>query len=306
MTGLTFTAIDFETANRTRASACSVGLVRVVDGKIVGTAHSLIRPAAAYDVFEASNVKIHGITPDHVIGAPTWAQLLLPVLAFIDGTPLVAHNAAFDQSVFESANASHGLTVPDATFRCSMELAQSRMHLVDHKLPTVASSLGVSLTNHHDATADALASAEIVLRIAGLFQQDTLEGLWSAAPLVPPAPVRRRTGGGDPAYSGATKKKLSELPQAAVDANPANPLYGHVFVFTGNMATMERDDAMDAVARHGGSSGIGVTKKTTYLVATTTGTGKETKARTYIAAGQDIKIITETQFRGLLALADGS
>lgn len=306
MTGLTFTAIDFETANRSRSSACSVGLVRVVDGKIVGTARSLIRPAGEYDRFEATNVRIHGITADQVVGAPTWDQLLLPVMAFIDGTPLVAHNSAFDQSVFEDAATSHGLAVPQASFLCSMELAQSRMPLIDYKLPTVASSLGVSLTNHHDATADARACAEIVLKIAGLFQEDTLEGLWSAEALTPPSTRSRRHGSSNAAYAGFTSKKLSELPQASADADPDNPLFGHVFVFTGNMATMERDDAMEAVARHGASSGNGVTKKTTYLVAATTGTGKETKARTYIAAGQDIKIISEPEFHGLLAAASAN
>lgn len=280
MTGLTFTAIDFETANRSRASACAVGLVRVVDDRIVGTAHSLIRPAAAYDSFEAGNVRVHGITPDRVVGAPTWAQLLLPVMAFIEGTPLVAHNASFDEDVFESASASHGLPAPKVSFLCSLELAQSRMQLVDHKLPTVARSLGVSLTNHHDAAADALACAEIVLRISGLFKQDTLEGLWSADELTPlSVPTKsKRNSGANPAYLGVTKRKLSELPIASAQADPTNPFYGQVFVFTGNMSSMERDDAMDAVARHGGSPGIGVTKKTTYLVATTAGTGKETKA----------------------------
>ena len=146
MTGLTFTAIDFETANRNRASACSIGLVKVVDGKIEGTARSLIRPAAEHDLFDPTNIRIHGITPEQVADSPTWNQLLLPVMAFIDGTHLVAHNSAFDQGVFEGATTSHGLVIPEANFLCSIELAQSRMPLIDYKLPTVAMSLGVSLT----------------------------------------------------------------------------------------------------------------------------------------------------------------
>ena len=279
--------------------------MRVIDGKIVGTARSLIKPAAEYSSFAPGNIKIHGITADQVEGAPAWGQLLLPILSFCEGSTLVAHNATFDRSVFESTTAANGFHAPTPSFLCSIELAQSRMPLVDYRLPTVAGSLGVSLTNHHDATADALACAEIVLKIAGLFQEDTLEGLWSAEALAPPSPRSRRNSGANADYAGVTKKKLSELPQASADADETNPLFGHVFVFTGNMASMERDDAMEAVARHGASSGIGVTKKTTYLVAATTGTGKETKARTYIAAGQDIKIITEKDFHDLLALAAG-
>ena len=43
-TGPDFVAIDFETANTSADSACSVGLVKVVSGAIVETAVHLIRP----------------------------------------------------------------------------------------------------------------------------------------------------------------------------------------------------------------------------------------------------------------------
>jgi DNA polymerase-3 subunit epsilon len=39
-----FTAIDFETANADRGSACAVGLVVVEDGQIVSRTSQLIRP----------------------------------------------------------------------------------------------------------------------------------------------------------------------------------------------------------------------------------------------------------------------
>ena len=44
MSGISFTAIDFETANSHRGSACAVGLVKVRDGHIVDTASWLIKP----------------------------------------------------------------------------------------------------------------------------------------------------------------------------------------------------------------------------------------------------------------------
>ena len=39
-----FVAIDFETANGSRSSVCSVGVVIVRDGEIVDKFYSLIRP----------------------------------------------------------------------------------------------------------------------------------------------------------------------------------------------------------------------------------------------------------------------
>ena len=41
---ISFVAIDFETANYSRGSACSVGLTRVEGGNIVEKIHRLINP----------------------------------------------------------------------------------------------------------------------------------------------------------------------------------------------------------------------------------------------------------------------
>ena len=51
--GLDFTAIDFETANSSPASACSVGLVRVRDGKVVAQTGWAVRFAETLDTTTA-------------------------------------------------------------------------------------------------------------------------------------------------------------------------------------------------------------------------------------------------------------
>ena len=61
---LDFTAIDFETANSSAASACSVGLVKVRDGRVVDRAGWLIRPPLGHDEFHEWNTRIHGIRAD--------------------------------------------------------------------------------------------------------------------------------------------------------------------------------------------------------------------------------------------------
>ena len=66
MAGLNFCAIDFETANANRGSACAVGLARVVDGEIVATTHFLMRPPEEVDWFDGFNVELHGITAEMV------------------------------------------------------------------------------------------------------------------------------------------------------------------------------------------------------------------------------------------------
>ena len=49
---LNYIAIDFETANYFKNSACSVGLVRFIDGKETDSCYSLIHPAKMYFIPE--------------------------------------------------------------------------------------------------------------------------------------------------------------------------------------------------------------------------------------------------------------
>ena len=61
-----FVAIDFETADRHRDSACALAMVRVESGEIVKTEHRLIKPPRMY--FELTY--IHDITCDMVASEP--------------------------------------------------------------------------------------------------------------------------------------------------------------------------------------------------------------------------------------------
>ena len=55
---MNFVAIDFETANYARDSACAIGLVKVVGGENVDKAVHLIKPPTREFVF----TYIHGLT----------------------------------------------------------------------------------------------------------------------------------------------------------------------------------------------------------------------------------------------------
>ncbi len=66
---LNFTAIDFETANSSPASACSVGLVKVRGGRVVERASWFIKPPVGHDAFLEWNTRIHGIVATDVVGA---------------------------------------------------------------------------------------------------------------------------------------------------------------------------------------------------------------------------------------------
>ena len=178
---LDFTAIDFETANSSNASACAVGLVRVRDGRIVDSTGWLIRPPAGHDVFFELNVRIHGIQPEHVADAATWSQQLADIVAFAGDDVLVAHNAGFDMAVLKRACDATGDECPPYRYACSLQLARRTYDLPSYRLPIVAAEAGFAEFRHHDATADAAASAAIMIDAARRWNAPDIDALADAS-----------------------------------------------------------------------------------------------------------------------------
>lgn len=159
-----FVAIDFETANRSSDSACSIGLVTVKDGVIVDEYYKLIRPKNLY--FHPDNIKIHNITEEMVADEPTIKDLWQEILPKLQGKQVVAHFAKFDMGVLKASLISWGIPLPEFDFLCSWLLAKKALpHLESFGLKTVAESVGFKFLHHH-ALEDARACATALLEIA--------------------------------------------------------------------------------------------------------------------------------------------
>ena len=155
-----FTAIDFETANSARGSACSVGLAVINDGKVTKKHYHLIRPDPLY--FEPINISIHGITARDVVTAPYFRDVWPTMLEQIKG-PLVAHNASFDMSVIRHELDADGTPYPEIDYFCTLVISRLTWpQFPAHNLDRVAQHLGISF-NHHDALEDARACALIAI-----------------------------------------------------------------------------------------------------------------------------------------------
>jgi DNA polymerase-3 subunit epsilon len=155
----TILAIDFETANYDRDSACAVGMAVVEDGCITDSESFLIRPPSSWFTF----THIHGLTWEDVENEPSFTELWPTLSSYIDTADyLAAHNAPFDKSVLRACCESSGLAIPEQPFICTVNLARTKWGIYPTKLPNVCSELGIQLT-HHDAASDANACAEIVL-----------------------------------------------------------------------------------------------------------------------------------------------
>ncbi|GAA1958531.1 3'-5' exonuclease [Microbacterium deminutum] len=178
---LDFTAIDFETANSSNASACAVGLARVRDGRIVATTGWLIHPPAGHDRFFELNTRIHGIRAEDVIGAKDWTEQLGDLAAFAGADVLVAHNAGFDMAVMKRACEATGDECPPYRYACSLQVARKVYQLESYRLPFVAAEAGFADFPHHNATADSVACAHIMIDAARRVGAHDIEGLAEAA-----------------------------------------------------------------------------------------------------------------------------
>ena len=160
-----FAAIDFETANRSPSSVCSVGVVVVRGGEVADRIYRLIRPRPNY--YSDFNIGIHGITPADTAGASPFPDIWREIAPAVEGLPLVAHNSPFDEGCLRAVHALYGMTYPGYRFYCTCRASRRIFgHLLpNHRLPTVAAHIGFDFHNHHHALADAEACAEIALRL---------------------------------------------------------------------------------------------------------------------------------------------
>jgi len=158
---MNYVAIDFETANRSRASACSMAAVTVANGEIVHSAYSLIRPPVMQ--FDYWNTKIHGLTMEDVADKPTFAELWDRIRPYLENKVVIAHNAVFDMSVLRSMLAEYGLPEPRFQYVCTVEIARRVWSNVEnYKLSTLAHHFAVEFQHHH-ALHDARVCAMIPL-----------------------------------------------------------------------------------------------------------------------------------------------
>lgn len=161
-----FVGIDFETLYSQRVSACSIGMVKYIDGVIVDRYYSLIRPPFDYPGICGDELTwVHGITQKMVENERTFKELLPEIESFVDGLPLVAHNASVERGCIRDASAFYGIeTILDYEniydTRQLSKLAETKLgtpnkELLSHQLDVVCERYDISCNNHHNALADA-------------------------------------------------------------------------------------------------------------------------------------------------------
>lgn len=158
-------AIDFETANDYRNSACSVGVVRYVDGVEKDSVYSLIRPAKMY--FKPEFIGIHGISYGDVRNSSefpeVWQTIIEPFIKSSENktTYFIAHNAPFDMGVIRACCEYFGMPLPDVNYVCTRMTARRAWKDFDcYALTYLAEQFGIEY-DAHNALADSQTCGKI-------------------------------------------------------------------------------------------------------------------------------------------------
>ena len=164
--------IDFETTGMSPGHTCratEIAAVIVEGGRIVARYQNLMNSGAYVPPFIES---LTGISNAMLRKAPPAAEVMAEVAEFVGRTPLVAHNASFDQKFWD---AELGLIQRQRVqdFACSMLLARRLLpQAPNHKLGTLNSWAQLPHTGQaHRAMADAEMAANLMLFMAAQLRE---------------------------------------------------------------------------------------------------------------------------------------
>lgn len=172
---LTYTVVDVETTGLTPHGngITEICCLRIADGRVVDRFSTLVNPGRPIPPFIQS---MTGITDAMVRDAPPFRQVIPAFLKFLGESVLVAHNAPFDLSFINYGLYSSGhrhLHNPAVdTIRLAKRLLPD---LPRRSLDAVTQHLGIFIADRHRAYGDAIATAEVLLRLLPLARQRGIE-----------------------------------------------------------------------------------------------------------------------------------
>ena len=267
-----FVAIDYETANADKRSACSLGVSIVEKGKVVETFQSLIKPPSEYSDFDPFNVMIHGINKKDVVNAPNFVEVWEMVEKYNSKyeLPFVCHYSGFDIRVTQNLLDFYSKKIPDLRFYDTLTIAKKMWpQLLNHKLNTLSTKFGIAL-EHHKASSDAEACAKIAIRQMEEMNKTSLtevaEEYGYKLGLLNSDGVKTMSDFKNYGFHGIRhdydpKANSSKDVQPNREVNYGSDLFGENVVFTGELQSMSRKEAIQLAVNNGASVTSSVTKK---------------------------------------------
>lgn len=314
-----FVSFDFENLYPQRVTACSVGMVKYVNGvKQEKTFYSHIRPPFEYEGKKGPVLTwIHGFTEEKLKDARTFAEVLPEMEEFIEGLPLVAHNACVERACIHDCCAYYNIetSIPYEDIMDTYLLSKAidkklGMDIIgagSYSLNVVCQRFGIPVLRHHHACDDAEMCGNLFL-VLPKFLSGELE---FDASLRDKAPDywKKNTSFGNNIYQSYTARGHTNLCGDVLQkdltcADPSNPFYDRKVVITG-VFNIERQELANLLKAMGADIDKGVSSKTSYLlIGEEPGPSKLKKFDELIAAGKNVHKIYQDDLDLILAGKD--
>jgi len=155
-----FSILDLETTGGkfNKEGITEIAIYKFDGIKIIDEFISLINPQIPIQPYVQ---ELTGINNKMLLTAPKFYQVCKRVLEITDNTILVAHNASFDYRMLkvEFNRLGYRFNIPQI---CTVNLSKKLIPDMDsYKLGKLVKSLGISISNRHRASGDALATVEL-------------------------------------------------------------------------------------------------------------------------------------------------
>lgn len=212
-----------------------IAVIEMRDGEVTDRFAALVNPDQEVP---DEVVRITGIQPEQLVGAPRFATLAAEVRARLEGRVFVAYNLPFDRAFIKAELERAGLDFPEVVpIDPLVFIRELHKNQGSKRLGAVAERLGISLENAHRAADDAEVAGRILYALAPqlparLGDLRLLQGQWERQQANDMAGWRNRRGGGMEAVGGGlAQERGNALGPAYIygdDTDPVRYMFVHL------------------------------------------------------------------------------
>ncbi len=177
-----YVAVDLETTGigAKREKITEIGMVKVVDGAVVETYHTMVNP---HREIPERIVELTGITDEMVKDAPGIEEVLPQVMEFCEGFPLLGHQIIFDYGFLTQAAVNMKLEFKKDAVD-TLKLCRYLMPGTEKKnLGAACAYFGIVPETAHRALSDAMSTHLLYRKLMERFGESRGE-LFEAKPLI--------------------------------------------------------------------------------------------------------------------------
>jgi DNA polymerase III epsilon subunit family exonuclease len=161
----TFALFDVETTGLSPAyghRVCEVACLSIRDGVERGRFESLVDPGRS---ISAGAFRVNRITPEMLTRAPSFSAIAEPLLALMEDSVLVAHNAPFDLGFLAKELEIARLAPPEGPIIDTLSLSRRIYSSASHSLSAITRTLELPAEPTHRAMSDVQATRHLLDKI---------------------------------------------------------------------------------------------------------------------------------------------